>query len=430
MSSAPRDRPGPNAPTVPPPWMGNLQDDTTVVLRHPKAIQHVLQDNHANYVKGVGYDDLRVLLGEGLLTSEGAEWLRQRRLVQPAFQTVALETYHPVMVETIAAFLDRWKARARPGAEVEVSREMARLTLRIVARTLFAVDLGKWEDRILEAISEIFPSDPMSRGPLWGRVYRYVPLVGKIRARLALATFERSVSWILANCSGSSPMSSLIKASTEAGDGVGARRLRGEVATMLLAGHETTALAVTWALYLLCRHPEIEQKVHAEIAEVLGDRPPTPSDMPRLLYTGMVIEETLRLYPPIGAFGRQAVGDDAIADYPIPAQTKVRIKPLETHRHPEFWPEPEGFDPERFAPAQARSRPRCAYIPFGAGPRACIGASFAMMEMKLVLAMMLRSAHFKLAPGRPVALLTRLTLRPRYGVWMIPEFPRPGVPDP
>ena len=270
----------------------------------------------------------------------------------------------------------------------------------------------------------------MSRGPLLGRVYRYVPLFGKIRARLALATFERSVSWLLANCSGSSLMSSLIKASTEAGDGVGGPRIRGEAATLLLAGHETTALALTWALYLLCRYPEIEQKVHAEIAEVLGDRPPTPSDMPRLLYTGMVIEETLRLYPPIGAFARQAIGDDAIAGYPIPAQTKVRIKPLETHRHPEFWPEPERFDPERFATAQAGSRPRCAYIPFGAGPRACIAASFATMEMKLVLAMMLRSARFKLAPGRPVALLNRLTLRPRFGMWMIPEFSRPGVPDP
>jgi cytochrome P450 len=410
--------------------MGRLQDDTTVVLRDPKAIQHVLQDNHANYIKGALYDDMRRLLGEGLLTSEGSEWARQRRLAQPAFQSAALEAYHPVIVETIAAFQDAWKARVRPGAEVEVSCEMARLTLRILARTLFGVDLGKREGRIVDAISELFPFDPMSRGPFWGRVYRYVPLFGKIRRRLALATFGRSVSWLLANYSGSSPMSSLIKASTEAGDRVGARRIRGEVATMLLAGHETTALALTWALYLLCRHPEIEQKVRAEIAEVLGDRPPVPSDMPRLLYTGMVIEETLRLYPPIGAFGRQAVGDDAIAGYPIPARTKIRIKPLETHRDPELWPEPERFDPERFVTGQARSRPRCAYIPFGAGPRTCIGASFATMEMKLVLAMMVRWASFKLAPGRQVAVWNRVTLRPREGVWMIPEFRRPGVPAP
>jgi enediyne biosynthesis protein E7 len=430
MSVSPRDRPGPNAPTGPPPWLGDLRDDATVVLRHPKAIQHVLQDNHANYIKGIFYDDLRVLLGEGLLTSEGSEWLRQRRLAQPAFQAAALEIYHPVMVETIASFLDSWKARATPGAEVEVFREMARLTLRIVARTLFVIDLGKREDRTLDAISEVLPFDPMSRGPFWGRVYRYLPLFGKVRARLALTTLERTLSWLLANCSGSSLMSSLIKASTEAGEGVGGPRIRGEAATMLLAGHETTAVALTWALYLLCRHPEIQQKVRAEIAEVLGDRSPTPSDMPRLLYTGMVIEETLRLYPPIGSFGRQAVRDDAIADYPIPAQTKIRIRPIDTHRDPELWPEPERFDPERFATAQSGSRPRCAFIPFGAGPRACIAASFAMMEMKLVLAMMLRAARFTLAPGRRVALMNRVTLRPRYGLWLIPAFPRPAMPDP
>lgn len=422
MSFWRRDRPERDAATAPPEWMGALQDDTSVFLYHPAAIQHVLQDNHANYVKGPVYDGLRILFGDGLLTSEGSAWLRQRRLAQPAFQPAALEAYHPVMVETIASFLEGWKARARPGEPVEISREMSRLALRIVAKTLFALDLGKWEDRILDAIRELFPFDPMSRGPLLGRVYRCVPLFGKIRKRLALLEFERGLSWILANCLGSDVISRLTTASSEAGDGRAGGHARGDAATILVTGHETTAVALTWALYLLCQHPEIEQQVRAEIAEVLGHRLPVPADLPRLAHTGMVIQEALRLYPPIGAFGRQAIRDDVIAGYTLPAQSTVRIKPIRTHRHPEFWPDPERFCPQRFSPAQAGARPRCAYIPFGAGPRTCIAAQFAMMEMTLVLAMMLRSMRFDLAPGRPVVLSNRLTLRPSYGMWMVPEF--------
>jgi cytochrome P450 len=218
-------------------------------------------------------------------------------------------------------------------------------------------------------------------------------------------------------------MSRLVGASTEPVDASAAQRVRDEVATFVLAGYETSSLGLTWALYLLARHPEAERKVRAEIAEVLGDRSPGPPDTPRLAYTGMVIQETLRLYPPIPSFGRQAVRDDVIAGFTIRANARVRIKPMLTHRHPDFWPDPERFVPERFTAEQAAARPRCAYIPFGAGPRACIGAQFAMMEMKLALAMILQAMRFRLAPKRPVDVIANLTLRPRYGMWMIPEFP-------
>jgi cytochrome P450 len=421
MGVSRRVQPEREAPTAPPEWMGVLQDDAALFLYHPLAIQHVLHDNHANYIKGAFYDRLRMLLGEGLLTSEGPTWLSERRLAQPAFQAGALDAYHPVMVETIAAFLQGWRARAWRGRAVEISREMARLTLQVVTKSLFAIDLGKREDRILDAITELFPFDPMSRGPLLGRAYRYLPFFARIRAHRARLNFERGISWILANCSGSDVISRLTGASIETGASAD-RRIRDEAATFLIAGYETTAVCLTWALYLLCRHPEIEQKVRAEIAEVLEHRPPALSDLPRLAYTGMVIQETLRLYPPIPSFGRQAIRDDEIAGYTIRSNTKMRIKPIQTHRHPDFWPDPERFSPERFSAEQSAARPRCAYIPFGAGPRACIGAQFAMMEMKLALAMMLRAIRFSPAPGRPVAVMGNLTLRPRYGMWMIPEF--------
>lgn len=421
MGVSRRLQPEREAPPAPPEWMGVLQDHATLFLYHPDAIQHVLQENHANYIKGPIYDRLRRLLGEGLLTSDGPTWLNERKLAQPAFQPGALEAYYPVMVETIAAFLQGWKERTRRGRAVEISREMARLTLRIVTRSLFAVDLGKREDRILDAITEIFPFDPMSRGPLVGRAYRYLPFFTQIRARRAHSNLERGLSWLLANCAGSDVMSRLAAGSMDAGVSAD-RRMRAEAVTFLLAGYETTAVCLTWALYLLCRHPEIEQKVRAEIADVLADRPPVLSDLPRLAYTGMVIQETLRLYPPIPSFGRQAIGDDVIAGYPIRSKSKVRIKPIQTHRHPDFWPDPERFSPERFSAEQVATRPRCAFIPFGAGPRACIGAQFAMMEIKLALAMMLRAVRFSLAPGRPVAFMAKVTLRPRYGLWMIPEF--------
>jgi cytochrome P450 len=415
---------GPKAADVPPEWMGFLEPGGILVLNHPDAIRHVLHDNHANYVKGDLYDDVRRLLGQGLLTNEGDSWLRQRKLAQPAFQASALEAYHPVMVETIASFLREWRARAKPGCAVDIFAEMCRLTLRVIAKTLFRLDLAAEEDGILRAIKELFTFDPRSRGPLVGRVYKYLPFWARMRARKALADFERGVSWIIDNRSGSPDFISTLTAGSSDAAGASAKpRIRDEVATFLLAGHETSGIALGWAFHLLSQNPEAERRIRAEITEVLDHRTPSPSNVPRLTYTSMVIRETLRLYPPIPGFGRQAVNDDVIAGFKIRMNTKLRIKPELIHRHPDFWPNPERFSPERFSPEQSAARPQWAYVPFGAGPRTCIGNHFAMMEMKLALAMILQAVRFRPAGGRrSVGAVSNLTLRPRFGVWMTPAF--------
>jgi len=410
--------------TAPPDWMGFLEPDSILVLNHPDAIKHVLHDNHTNYIKGALYDDLRRLLGQGLLTNDGNSWLSQRKLAQPAFHAFALESYHSVMVETIASFLREWQARAQRGHAVNIFSEMSTLTLRVIAKSLFRIDLAEQEDSILRALTELFTFDLRSRGPFIGRVYKYLPFWAHMRTRKAHADFKRGISWIIDHRSGSPDIISyLTTGSSDAAGAWGTERVRDEVATFLIAGHETSGIALGWALHLLSQNPEAERTIRAEITEVLDGRPPSPSDMPRLTYTTMVIRETLRLYPPIPGFGRQAINDDEIAGFKIRKNTNLRIKPALIHRHPDFWPNPERFSPERFSPEQSAARPQCAYIPFGAGPRICIGNHFAMMEMKLALAMILQAVRFRPTERRPpVEVVTNLTLRPRFGLWMTPTF--------
>jgi cytochrome P450 len=420
-----RVRPDPKAVSAAPPeWVGFL-DGSVLQLTHPDAVRHVLHDNHANYIKGALYDDVRWILGQGLLTTEGNSWLRERKLAQPAFRPSALDAYYPVMVETTASFLREWKSRVKPGRAVEISREMSRLTLRIIAKSVFKVDFAGNEDRFLQATTELLVliPDPMSRGRFMGRVYKYLPFWAKMRAVNARRVFEQGVSWIIENRRDPADLISYLAAgSTDAAGGSANRRIRDEVATFLLAGHETSAAGLTWTLYLLSQNPDAERRIRAEIAEILDHRPPSPADMPLLAYTAMVIQESLRLYPPIPSIARQAIQDDEIGGFKIRANTALRIKTSLIHRHPDFWPNPDRFWPERFSAEQSAARPQCTYIPFGAGPRTCIGNHFAMMEMKLALVMILQAARLRPAHGHRIDVVSNVTLRPRYGMWMIPEF--------
>lgn len=405
--------------------MGFL-DGSILVLTHPDAVRHVLHDNHANYIKGVLYDDVRWILGQGLVTNDdGNSWSRQRKLAQPAFRPSALDAYYPVMVETATAFLRELKSRVKPGCAVEISREMSRLTLRIIAQSVFKVDFAVNEDRFLQATTELLVRipDPMARGRFVGRVYKYLPFWAKMRAVKARRVFEEGVSWIIENRRDPADLISYFAAgSTDAAGGSANRHIRDEVATFLLAGHETSGAGLTWTLYLLSQNPDAERRIRAEISEVLDHRPPSPADMPLLGYTGMVIQEGLRLYPPIPSIGRQAIQDDEIGGYRIRANTRVRIQTSRLHRRPDFWPDPDRFRPERFSAEESAGRPQGAYIPFGAGPRTCIGSHFAMTEMKLALVMILQAARLRLAQGHREGVVSNVTLRPRYGMWMIPEF--------
>ena len=392
-------------------------------LAHPDHIKHVLQDNNHNYVKGVVIAKLKVLIGEGLFTSEGDFWRRQRRLAQPAFHRQRLAGFVATMTDATAALVERWEEPARRGAPVDVAADMSRLTLGIVGRTLFSRRLDDDADAfgavLVEAL-ELLNVRAMSfvSSPLWW------PTTRNRRLRRAIGALDRVVFDIIetrrrAGDARDDLLGMLLQARDEdTGEGMTDRQLRDEVMTFLLAGHETTAVALTWTWHLLAEHPEVEARLAAETTAALGGRVPTIEDLPRLQYARMVVEEAMRLYPPVWGYIRQALGPDTVGGYRIPKGAVISICPYVTHRHPEFWDDPERFDPERFTPERVRTRPRFAYLPFSGGPRLCIGNEFAVMEAQLVLAMAVQRYRLRSVPGVDVTPESRITLRPRGGMPM------------
>jgi cytochrome P450 len=393
-----------------------------VIVNHPDAIHHVLVDNFKNYTKSRNYQGIKLVLGSGLLTSEGEFWKRQRRLAQPAFHRERLAGFARMMVDDTTRMLDRW-SESDDGAPFDLHEEMMRLTFRIVGRTLFHVDVDGDAAAIGRALSVVLRhADEYGNSLL--PLPPWVPTPANARFRNAMSTLDELVYRIIAERRASGEdtgdlLSMLMSARDEETQrGMDDQQLRDEVITIVLAGHETTANALTWTLYLLSLHTASERRLRKEIEDVLGDRPPTLEDLPKLTFTSMVIQESMRLYPPAWALERQAIADDEVMGFAIPAGTIVGISPYTLHRHERFWENPEGFDPDRFAPERAAGRPKHAYLPFGGGPRLCIGNSFATMEAQLVLAMILQRCRLDLASGYVVRPDPVITLRPRNGVWM------------
>ena len=393
------------------------------LLHHPDGVKHVLQDNNQNYVKGPIIGRVKALFGEGLFTSEGDFWRRQRRLAQPAFHRERIAGFADTMVRRTTERLARWEPAVDRGEPIEVAREMNALTLTIAGETLFARDLSgeaanagralavALEALALRAMSYVVP-------PIW------LPTARNRAFRGAATTLDTLVYEIIdgrqrAHETGTDLLGMLMAARDEdTGEGMSRRQLRDEVMTFLLAGHETTAVALAWTWYLLAKHPEIAEQARAEVIGHLGDRPPTTADLPHLPLARMVVDEAMRLYPPVWGVGRQAIAADRIGDYDIPAGAIVNLSPWVTHHHPALWSDPERFDPERFRPGVERTRPRFAYFPFSGGPRLCIGEGFALMEMQLVVALVLQRYRLALVDDRPVVPETTLTLRPRGGLVM------------
>jgi cytochrome P450 len=387
------------------------------VLRHPDAIKHVLQGNHANYTKGWGLQRMKVFLGEGLLTSEGDHWRRQRKLAQPAFHRPRLAQLVGTMVEATRAMLDRWRSRPR-GSSFDVSQETTRLTLNIAARTLFGADVDADAGRVGKAATiALEEANRRIYSPV--DVPLAVPTPRNVRFREACKVLDSVVYGIIerrrrSGEPGTDLLSMLLEArDEETGAAMSDRELRDEVMTLLLAGHETTANALSWTLYLLSKNPGERRKLEAEVDRALDGHAPTFAELPALSYARMVIEESMRLFPPAWIFGRTAKGDDVVGGYRIPAGSLVVISPFVTHRYAAFWPNPEGFDPERFSPEASEGRHKYAYIPFGGGPRICIGNHFALLETQVVLAMIVQSFRLELVPGAVVEPFPMVTLRPR-----------------
>jgi cytochrome P450 len=390
------------------------------VLRHPEHLWEVLVRDGAKYSKShTGLETLTKFLGHGLLTTDGDQWRRQRRMVQPAFAKKRLAGYAEMMVDETRRIDGRWP----DGAEIDLSREMMELTLRVVCRTLFGHDVRDQTDDVavaMEAFHGYLASPDIL--PNW------LPLPNRKRADEALETLDRIIFGMIdARREQRQPrpdppdlLQMLVDATDEEGDGAGLddREIRDQLLTLFLAGHETTSHGLTWAWYLLSQHPNELARLHAELDEVLAGRPPRYEDLEALVYTRQVFEEAMRLYPPAYTLPRRAEVDTTIGDYDVPAGSEVIMWIYMTHHDARWFPEPEKFRPERFAPGAAAARPKLAYLPFGAGARACIGKVFAMIEAQLMLAELAQRYRFELVPGHPVVPRPRITLAPKNGMPM------------
>ena len=389
-------------------------------FNRPDYAKHVLADNAANYHKGIGLVHARRALGDGLLTSEGELWRKQRKVIQPAFQSRRIAEQAQTVAEEGARLVHRLRERSGHGP-VDVSHEMTGLTLGVLGRTLLDTDLSRFPriggDFAAVQDQAMFELATLSAVPPW------VPLPRQVRFRRARARLGRVVDDLVRERTGGPDRDDVISrlivsAGAEQDPRVGRMRLRDEIVTLLLAGHETTASTLSWALYLIDQHPEVRERMRVEALEVLGDRLPRYADLPRLRYTAMVVDEVVRLFPPVWILPRKALAADAVGDYHVPAGADVLICPYTLHRHPELWKDPEKFDPERFDPAASTRPPSYAYLPFGAGPRFCVGNHLGLMEAVFVLAMLTRELTLSRPAGSRVEPEPMLSLRVRGGLFM------------
>ena len=390
------------------------------VLGTPSLVNHVLVTNSKNYVKQTrGYDMLRMVLGNGLVTSEGEFWKRQRRIAQPAFHRERLAAFGQVMTRAASEMVDGWEL----GKPFDFASEMMRCTLRVVGETLLSADVTKQADHVGQALTVALEHlihrtlHPLS-APEW------VPTPTNLRFKRSLEELDSVVLGLIAERrAGGGPKNDLLamlmeSRDPETGEGMTDEQLRDEVMTIFLAGHETTANNLAWTMALIGRSPEVERRLLAEATEVLGGAVPGMEHVHRLPYGMRVIKESLRLYPPVWSLGRRVVEDDVVEGYLLPKDALVFISPWAIHRLPEFWPDPLAFDPDRWAIEDPR-RAHGSYLPFSMGQRKCIGDTFATVEAQLTLTTVLQRVHLSLVPGQNLDPEPVITLRPRGGVHVV-----------
>jgi cytochrome P450 len=396
-----------------------LSGERVFFLNHPQYIRDVLVTHQKNFTKSRGLERAKRLLGEGLLTSEGAAHLRQRRLMQPAFTRERLATYATVMADAA----DRWRARGQDGTTCDISKEMMRITLAIVGKTLFDSDVESKADEVGAAVSDVLATFWFSLLPMQGLIER-LPLRILRRGAEARQRLDALIYALIAERRASGrdhgDLLSMLLAAQDEEDGTGGLsdvQVRDEALTLILAGHETTANALTWTWYLLSQHPEIEARLHSEIDRLEG-RLPGMADIPQLAYVERVVTESLRLYPPAWVIGRRAIDDYPIGNYVIPRRGMLIMSPYVMHRDARFFPDPERFDPDRWTPESRAALPKFAYFPFGGGTRQCIGEQFAMVELVLLVSTIAQRWQLRLVANHPVVAQPLITLRARHGMRM------------
>jgi cytochrome P450 len=406
----------------------NLLGRRRFIVNDPAAIKHVLIDNAANYQKTeIGRRVLEPGLGKGLITSEGETWRQHRRIMSPAFDHRSIAAYTPIMTGAAGELLAEW-GKMGTGVTIDVATAMMQVTLNIISRTMFSTDsdnivnvmersAGRYQAEMRPNILDLLNMPAWLAG--FGR--RKVP--GR-----TFGEFDAIVQRLIetrARNPGDFPkdlLARLIAARDEqTGGGMSAREVRDHVITIFMAGHETTAMAMTWTWFLLSQHPAQEAQLHAELDRVLQGREPSHDDVGKLTYTRMVVEESMRIYPPVHTIARESMGEDTLVGQRVPKGSTVLIVPWLLHRHAKLWDNPGRFDPDRFSPERSQTRPRFAYLPFGGGKRICIGAAFALTEATILLATLAQRYRLRLAPGHPVEPQGLITLRARHGMRMIPE---------
>ena len=391
-----------------------------LLINHPDHIEDVLVNHPKKFIKGRILKANKRVFGSGLLTSEGDFWLRQRRLAQPAFHRARIATYASTMVEYTERLLQEWQ----DGEERDIHKEMMRVTLQIVGKTLFDADVERDAQDIGKSMEMLLEIGADFRRTLF--VPHWLPTPTNIRMERAIRRIERVLYRIIAEKRASGRdagdlLSMLLAAQDEDGSRMTDKQLRDEAITLFLAGHETTANTLSWTWWLLAQNPAVEAKLHEELRAVLGGRTPSLDDLPKLVYTNHIITESMRLYPPAWGTARTAIEDHEIAGYAVPKGSGVSFAQWTVHRDPRWYDAPDEFRPARWEGDLMKRLPRFAYFPFGGGPRQCIGNAFALMEAALILATIAQQYRFRLVEGHPVVPLASITLRPRHGIRAVLE---------
>lgn len=403
-----------------------VRSNTTYLAIHPEHVRHISITNRNNYDKLETYDVVReLLLGDGLVASRGDLWRRQRRLMAPFFTPRGIEAYYPMIIEDGKNHIERWERISNQGNTVEMIDEMMLITASIILHSMFSMESGKELLQIKDAVETMirftanFEMNPL-QPPLWvptptnrkytqsrELVHEYIESLISRRRRMPIDDWPDDL------------LSKLMLArDEETGEGMSDSLLRDESITIFFAGHETTAKTLSFLWYALSQNPDVEAELHAEIDNTIGDRVPTIQDLKQLSYTMQVIKETLRLYPPAPVYARDAVSDDVIDGYRIPAGSRIMLSPYMTHRHPDFWDEPEKFDPDRWLPEKEAQRHPYAYHPFAAGQRICIGNNFSLFESHILVAMLASRYAPRLTPGHQPELDMAGTLFSKNGLPM------------
>jgi cytochrome P450 len=397
-------------------WRGTFD---VHLVNHPDFVRRVLTQPYPQFSKQViDYRVLAQIMGNGLVSNDGAHWARQRKLMQPMFANRVVNGFDVAINRLTSDLLTEWDGRK--DSPVWVDRDMGRLTFEIVGATLFGSDIEAYADEIAKILDIVNLQTLEVRALM--TLYPWIPTPYNLRWRKARKRLDEIVYGMIAarrreGAQQNDMLDRLLAARDDkSGTAMDERQMRDEVVTLMLAGHETSATALAWTLYLLATHPEIAERLAAELAAVLHGNAATSGDLNALPYLKQVVQESMRIYPPVWAVARRSQADEHFGDYDIPAGSYIAVVPFALHRHPEFWTDPERFDPDRFQVRPDQSRHSYCYLPFAAGPRACIGLGMAMLEIQLVLAQIVQRYRVHAVPGHPVDILPKVTLRQRYGM--------------